>query len=120
MSISRTSPRSRVLQHGLEDWVGLWVVVRFLREAAPEASSSEIRTMTLALIRELLDQQLMQLGFPQADGSFSPLDAPTADTIARIDAEWQHLGREPTIGDIVWLENTDQGDDLARRTSSAD
>lgn len=111
----RSTVHDRILRHGADDWVGLWVVLRFVRESFPaDSSDQEIREETLAVIRELLENGCVRVGRPLIDGSFAGQDGPARHLIAELDAEWQELGRDPTIGDIAWLENTERGDQAAR------
>jgi hypothetical protein len=87
-----------------EDHVGLWRIVNAVRFDLGAAKPSEIRELTLRLIRNLLHERRMQVGHPAPDGrhfiawSLSPEQA-----ISRIEQEWSSLGRDPDIGEVAWF-----------------
>ena len=92
-----------VLDRCDDDHTGLWVIVRRVREAFPNARPAEIRDMTLSILRDLLDAGLIVAGFPTRSGQFDPFTSSTEGTLLRIQTEWDQLGREPDIGDVVWF-----------------
>lgn len=105
-----------------EDHVGLWEVVwstRFLlnREEPPggdkdHAAQEDVRRMTLRVLKELLEEGLVQAGFPAPDGrGFQPWPMPPSEVVARVQSEWDALGREPNIGEIAWFTTTVAGDE---------
>ena len=57
--------RTDILIEGIEDYVGLWQIVRRVRNLSPGASDGEIREATLGIIPSLL-----------ADGYVRPIDPP--------------------------------------------
>ena|SRR5712692_735747 len=110
-----------VLAECREDYVGLWSIIWRLRYALngetyplredDRADPSEIRRLTLQLVQELLESGLVQAGLPTPDGKeFRPWPLTTREAITRINSEWNTLGREPNIGDLVWFTTTEKGD----------
>ena len=96
--------KKQVLSECRDDHVGLWSVVREVREAFPEAGDEEVRETTLAILLELLERRLVRAGFPTPDGrGFSSWDTEAAESIDRIDDAWIALHRDPDIGEIVWF-----------------
>jgi hypothetical protein len=92
-----------------EDAIGLWHVIDIVHDAFPGASHHDIQEVTLRIIRNLLDQGLVQAGFP--DGRrFDAWKQSSAETVTRIKAEWDAIGREPRLGEIVWFNTTEKGD----------
>lgn len=89
------------------DTVGLWAVIWEVRQVIPSASSDEIRCATLAAVRDALDGGQVVAGqYADHDAesvAFSRWDVSVDEVLARIDREWTALGREPTLGDIVWF-----------------
>lgn len=85
------------------DYVGLWSFLWKLTRAFPEASNQEIRSMTIQLIREVMVEECAWAGMPKSDGSFQRWETNVEESIELIQQEWDELGREPNIGDIVWL-----------------
>ncbi len=113
--------KREVLRECKEDHVGLWSIIWQLRYALndgnyplPEedkANPAEVRRLTLEVVRDFLESGLVHAGFPTVDGrGFTPWRLPPAEVLARINAGWDALGREPNIGDIVWFTTTAKGD----------
>ena len=83
-----------------EDFVGLWVVARLVREDRPDADSVELRGVTADVCGALLAQGA-SLGQFRPDGEFETWDP--ASAVDRLLVEWNDLGRDPDIGEITWL-----------------
>jgi len=62
------SLKNDVLRECEDDHVGLWSVVRDVRERFPNADDAEVRLATLTLLEELLSADLIVAGHPTADG----------------------------------------------------
>ena len=103
-----------ILAEGLVDSIGLWEVVRRVRRHNATASDDGVRSITLQVVRDLLSAGYMRTGQPLHDGSFVPSAETPAEAMRRIEAEWMALGRDPDLGDIVWLSNTEKGNEVAR------
>jgi hypothetical protein len=86
-----------------EDYEGLWTVLRRVKRKCPGLSVDDARSMTLAIISELLKDGTIVAGAPARSGDFIMWKLSPEDTTNRIAKEWQELGREPDIGDIVWF-----------------
>lgn len=88
-----------------EDHVGLWSIIRHLRITFGEnLDADRVRAAVMEIVADLLRSGTVKAGFPAPDGrGFEPWDLSPGAVIARIEAEWDALGREPTIGDIVWF-----------------
>ncbi len=89
----------RILVECEDDYVGLWSILRQVKEARyphPEV-------VTLALLRYLLAAGIVEAGVPDNKGGFKPWSSDVDGTISRICSERSQLGREPDIGDIVWF-----------------
>ncbi len=115
-----------VLQEGKEDHVGLWSIIWRIRYALNDgeypsregdrADPLEVRRFTLRLVQDLLESGLVQAGFPTPDGSgFEPWSLGPSAVIDRINSEWNALGREPNIGEVVWFSTTQKGEKEAER-----
>jgi hypothetical protein len=103
-----------VLAECEEDYVGLWSIIWRVRYALndgqyplPEddrADSSEVRRLTLQLVQDLLEAGLVQAGSPAPDGrGFARWSLRPREVVRRITSEWDALGREPNIGEVVWF-----------------
>lgn len=85
-----------------DDWVGLWVILSWVREKLPLESPASLKNVTLAVVRELLAMGLRAGDSPYSPGGFTVWPEQEEDSvIRRIDTEWTALGRDPNIGDIV-------------------
>jgi hypothetical protein len=95
-----------------EDYVGLWSLVKRIRHAGAADDSNILKT-TLDLVLPFLSEGAIIAGQFARDGEvhatpfegyeFHQWKMPTHEVIAKIDAEWKELGREPNIGEIVWF-----------------
>jgi hypothetical protein len=87
-----------------EDIVGLWQVVRGIRERFPETPDNEIFQATLSFVQTMLAH-----GFEAGDPPYSASgfacwnDQRPEAVLARIDQEWRNLGKDPDLPDIAWF-----------------
>jgi hypothetical protein len=87
-----------------EDHVGLWSIIHDIHCELGENDPCEVQQIALGLIDKLFDDPRMAAGFPADDGrGFLPWDLSKSEILSRIKNEWDVLGREPDIGDIVWF-----------------
>jgi hypothetical protein len=93
-----------------EDEVGLWYIVRGLRDDLGMNDDAEIRRSTRQLVRELLETGQIVAGWyapPECglpDWQIAPWPGSIDDILARISREWDCLGRDPNLGEIVILQ----------------
>jgi hypothetical protein len=93
-----------ILDECEDDHVGLWSILRDVRNTLGHASSTEIKGMTLDLLTFLLRRHLIEAGFPAANGrDFEPWKLSPPEAIKKISDEWDKLGREPSGGEVVWF-----------------
>ncbi len=103
--------RNSILIECHEDYVGLWSILKSIRfNSQQKLNASESRRETMKLIEELLKEGLIEPGMFANNGNFEIWQLSTTDIIAKIEAEWDALGRDPTIADIVWFITTEKGD----------
>jgi hypothetical protein len=97
------------LKHGVadechEDVVGLWSVVWDVHHRMPKASERERRDIALRIISDLLTTNQIWAGHPTGDGrGFIYWDVGPTDAMKRINDEWDRLGHEPNVGEVVWF-----------------
>ena len=101
--------RNSLLIESTEDYVGLWTIPRQLYLYSEEKDEFAVRRKTIQIIEELLNDELIQPG-QFKDRKFEFWKLSPVETIARIEAEWDALGREPNIGEIVWFIATEKGE----------
>ncbi|CBK40227.1 protein of unknown function [Nitrospira defluvii] len=124
--MSQLTPLERdILRACSADDVGLWEAVRHGQWNFPHASPDQIKEIVLSALRVLLTARLVDAGRSVArDNSYIRSDwrsvfGPGYDIVSwnlsaeqaieRIRREWDQLGGEPTIGDIVWFVSTTEG-----------
>jgi hypothetical protein len=111
--------KNGIFQEFHEDDVGLWSILWDVRYALnggtypgpgeDRSDPREVRRLTMSLVRELLESGKVWAGFPTPDGrGFVPWKLTPDEAVARINAAWDALGREPNIGDIVWFAAADE------------
>jgi len=93
-----------------DDYVGLWSLIWTIENEMRETDPQRIRALTISLITELLKQGLIKAGMPNAHGEFEEWRASPDEIVKRIEKEWDQLGREPNLGDVVWFTTTKKGD----------
>ena len=86
-----------------EDYVGLWELVKDVKRAFPEASAREVQKTTLELVRDLLSTGRAVAGDLSNDGDFCDWRLSVDLCVARVREEWDRLGHEPNIAEVVWL-----------------
>ena len=119
-----------------DDYTGLWEIIRDVQRVFNNANAETIREKTIATLHDLLSAGLIQPGFPKPpDGrTFEPwvfylndektrkLDRVVTrsidEAIDLINKGWDVLGREPSLGDIVWFTVTEQGNQQLRDLQS--
>lgn len=106
-------PHRLILTLCSEDQTGLWFVIPHIRDFYRGDSPATIREKTLEVVHDLLKGGLIQAGHPTPDGKgFVPWQLAPAAAIARIKMEWEELGHEPSLGDVVWFAATPAGNRL--------
>lgn len=106
-----------VLASGEDDWVPFGVVVYVARTIGGATDEQAQRTLVLALVEQLLDRGLMEVG-DCANGPFVAWGLSKEEMLRRISHEWSILRHPPRPGEVCWLSNTPAGDDKARSRSS--
>lgn len=92
-----------------DDYTGLWEIIRDVQRYFGKIESKEIQVKALVAIRELLEFEFIQAGFPIRGGKFEPWMLSANEVIDQIKTEWNLLDHEPTIGEVVWFTITTKG-----------
>ncbi len=103
-----------------DDYVGLWSLIRRIRFGLKQLDPQKVREITIALITELLEEGLIKAGIPKMTGALEEWRLSAERTVERIQDEWNKLGVEPNMGDIVWFTTTEAGDIKAKEYQSAE
>ena len=83
------------------DIVGVAWVIGAIRDHISDLSSDEVRRVGIEVARRLVARGVEFGTFSGPD--FVPWPSSTA--VDQLNAEWQALGREPTLGDIGWFKS---------------
>ena len=108
------TPKEDLLVGGLTDWADASWAAQSARLSGVQGGPA-LRDLTLGLVAEVLREGLMVPGYLFATYHLPwPCDAEEA--AARIAQEWiDEWGDDvPTPGAIVWLNNTEAGDEVAQ------
>ncbi len=85
------------------DVIGLWNLYNAARHDWGAKRPEEIRALVLGFVRELLANGVQAIN----PGDLRPWPNQQPDSvIERISREWDELGREPNVPDIVWFKKT--------------
>jgi hypothetical protein len=85
------------------DVVGLWNLWRAANHDFGARTPEEAKRLTLDFVRELLANGVQAINI--GDGRPWPDQRPDR-VIERISREWDALGREPNVPDIVWFKKS--------------
>ncbi|MEM9539294.1 MAG: hypothetical protein AAGA60_07250 [Cyanobacteria bacterium P01_E01_bin.42] len=108
--------RNSVILECGEDYVGLWSIIWQFREIGREQNPLERKKKTMRLIKELLEEDLIKAAsFSNEKQEFQTWNVPVNEILARIEREWDDLGREPDLWEIVWFTGTEKGNKEANR-----
>lgn len=116
-NISKT--KMEFLRECYDDYVGLWSLIRRIKFLTKNEDPKSVRGMTISLLAELFSQGLIKPGIPRISGEFEEWKLSTEKTIERIQIEWDKLGVEPNMGDIVWFTTTEKGDRMIEENLSS-
>lgn len=93
-----------IADEALNDHVGLWTIPWSIERLAPGTDATAVKLLTLAILRELLEEGRVRLGRFHSGGKvFEEWELSVEQSVARVDQEWSELGRVPNIGEIAWM-----------------
>ena len=102
-----------VIKRGLEDWVQATEIAAVSRAIGNVSAEASVIDLSLRTIRAVVARELMTIGDVNHDG-FQAWDLEIEVALARVERAWIALGRDPRLGEICWLCNTNAGDERAR------
>ena len=102
-----------LLMRGCDDWVNAAEVTSVAKFTGHAQSEDEIRFLSLKLIHDVVHQGLMEIGdLPDQSRRLNLWPMTPEECLDRVEREWKALGRNPSLGEICWLQNTDKGNAL--------
>lgn len=106
-----------LLMSASEDWIPEVKVVDVIKELDKATSKDDVRKKSLALVKKLIQDDLMEIGDLRGDligrPGFRKWDNPLKDILLKLENEWRNLG-EPSLSDLFWLSNTKKGNEIGR------
>lgn len=105
-----------LLARGVDDWVSAAELLD-MASSAGVAEPNDRLTVAIGLATEAILRGLVEAGDVSEDG-FTAWSCTPFEAIARVAETW--LAREDSLvmpGEIVWLSNTDQGNEMAEGVS---
>ena len=95
--------RERWVTEATESDLGLWWLADDVRDCLGDgATENEVRSMTLAALRPLLESGRLRAVALQEGGRFEVWTGDVDGQLARIVDGWRSVGK-PTIGDVIWF-----------------
>jgi len=107
---------AKILLRGQDDWVSL-AEARFLVSLAEPGPPDAVREATLRAITLLVDHDLARLG--ELNPRFEPWPLSKSEGLERVRRDWWDPERDLVPGNVVWIDNTPAGDDIARSLEAA-
>ena len=102
-----------LVMRGCDDWVDASEVTSVAKFTGHARTEDEIRSLSLELIRKVVRQGLMEIGdLPDKSRRLALWPMTPQECLDRVEREWKALGRNPSLGEICWLQNTDKGNTL--------
>ncbi len=91
------------------DWIEICELIWIVKSIGKIHNLDEIKIKVLQLLELLLQQGLMDIGYIEKNNGFIAWETSVEDSLLRVKTEWDKLNREPEIGEIFWLANTEKG-----------
>ncbi len=109
MDIKFEKTKTAILAYCIEDWTSLYFVPSFVKQFYRYEDSELIKITSLAIIKNLLDEELVKAGDLTNDNKFIPWKMSIDEILGKIKFEWENLGRELYMYELVWLDITKKG-----------
>jgi hypothetical protein len=88
------------------DYVGLWQICIRVRVEFSSSDPREQREIVMQIIRRMLASGLKAVTLHSSGPGCTPWKEQGEDeVIKRISSEWDALGHDPSVADIVWFNN---------------
>jgi hypothetical protein len=102
-----------ILKRGADDWVDAAEVVFVVRSLCAPKTDADARQLSIDAVRELVNRDLASIGDIDKNG-FHEWNDPIDQALRKIQDQWVALTRDPIVGELFWLCNTDKGDQKAK------
>lgn len=86
------------------DAIGLWEIVSRVKSALAQSAPAEVKWETIRIIDRMLRNDGFIAGNIDSQTlQFKAWRQDAGESVERIDAAWQKLGRDPALWEIAWL-----------------
>ena len=109
MDILFAKTKADILLWCIEDWTSLYFIPSFIKKRYQYDDFQLIKNKSLEIIKNLLDEDLVKAGDLLKDNIFVPWEMTTDKIIDKIKYEWENLGRELYMYELVWFDITEKG-----------
>jgi hypothetical protein len=109
MNILFEKTKLKILIWCVEDWTSLYFIPSFVEEFYHYEDQELIKSTSFEIIKNLLDEGLVKAGGLLDDNTFMPWDMTVDEIIKKIKNEWENLGRDLYMYEVVWFEITEKG-----------
>ena len=109
MDVKFEKTKTAILAYCIEDWTSLFFVSSFIEQYYSYEDPELIKITSLEIIENLLEEKVFIAGDLTVDNKFLPWKRSVKETIAKIKADWDNLGRELYMYELVWFDITEKG-----------
>lgn len=99
---ARKKIESALFSEAESDFVGLWLLVKWVHEDMPAIEEAARRRIVLSIVHEAVESGRLLIG-DFVGTQFVPWEASARDAVRRIEQAWGSLQGDPDIGDVAWL-----------------
>ena len=110
MNITYEKTRKKTLAWCIEDWTSLFSIASFVEEFYLYEDLKLVKKITLEVIKNLLEEELVIAGDLLKNNIFSQWCMSTDAIIEKIKYKWDNLGRELYMYELAWFEITEKGE----------
>lgn len=109
MNINFEKVKLKTLTWCIEDWTDLHAIYCFVREFFDFKDLALVKQMTLDVIQNLLENELVIAGIILPGNHFKPYKMSIDVLVAKIKFDWDNLGRKLAPEEIIWFDITEKG-----------
>ena len=109
MDIKFEKTKTDILAWSIEDTISLFFVYSFVEQNYHDENLELIKITSFAIIKNLLEKEFVKAGDLLADNTFIPWKMAINEIIDKIKQDWENLGRELEMYELVWFEITIKG-----------
>ena len=110
MDILFEKTKTGILAYCIEDWTSLYFISSFVRQYYHYNDQELIKMKSFTIIKKLLDEDLIKAGDLTNDNKFVLWNMSPEEVLGKIKYEWDNLGRELYMYEIVWFDITEKGE----------